>query len=134
VTLQSDVEDADRRAEIQCDPKLFEHALVNLLLNGCEACARGGEVIIQIRSDGQHVTFAVDDDGIGIRSEDAARAVEPFFTTKPAGQGTGLGLAITNEIVKAHRGVLAIAPRDPRGTRVTIEVPIARAEANERAA
>ena len=67
-------------------------------------------------------------------SEDAARAVEPFFTTKPIGQGTGLGLAITNEIVKAHRGTLNLSPKEPRGTRVAIEVPIARHDAKERAA
>ncbi len=111
--------------EVQCDPRLFEHALVNLLLNACEACAKGGRVTIEARAHGDHVSFIVSDDGIGIAEADAARVVEPFFTTKPVGQGTGLGLAITNEIVKSHRGAIAIAPNEPRGTRVTIDVPMA---------
>ncbi len=82
-------------------------------------------MIIDASHEGDHINFVVVDDGIGIADADAARAVEPFFTTKPVGQGTGLGLAITNEIVKAHRGSLSIAPNAPRGTRATIEVPIA---------
>jgi two-component system NtrC family sensor kinase len=109
---------------IQCDRALIEHALVNLLLNACEACEPGSKVDITARSDGQEVAFVVTDNGEGIRPEDAARATEPFFTTKPEGKGTGLGLAIASEIVKSHRGVLTIEPRSPRGTKACIEIPI----------
>jgi signal transduction histidine kinase len=109
---------------IQCDRALLEHALVNLLLNACEACKPGSKVDITARSDGQEVAFVVSDDGAGIKAEDAARATEPFFTTKPEGKGTGLGLAIASEIVKSHRGILTIEPRSPRGTRACIEIPI----------
>jgi len=110
---------------VQGDRSLLEHALVNLLLNACEACQAGGTVEVQARADGQTVAFVVIDDGVGIRPEDAARAAEPFFTTKPEGKGTGLGLAIASEIVKSHRGALMIEPRLPRGTRARLELPIA---------
>jgi signal transduction histidine kinase len=109
---------------IQCDRALLEHALVNLLLNACEACEPGSNVDVTARSDGRDVAFVVADDGAGIRAEDAARATEPFFTTKPEGLGTGLGLAIASEIVKSHRGILTIEPRSPRGTRACIEIPV----------
>ncbi len=109
---------------IQCDRALLEHALVNLLLNACEACTPNGTVELTARSDGRNVAFVVADDGEGITPEDAARAAEPFFTTKPEGQGTGLGLAIASEIVKSHRGALIIEPRSPRGTRARIEIPV----------
>jgi signal transduction histidine kinase len=110
---------------VQCDPSLLEHALVNLLLNACEACAPGGRVEVNARADAAQVAFVVTDDGAGIKPEDAARATEPFFTTKPEGQGTGLGLAIASEIVKSHRGTLTIEPRSSRGTRALIEIPLA---------
>lgn len=111
---------------IQCDRDLLEHAIVNLLLNACEACGPGGHVEVAARSDAEQVAFVVTDDGAGIRPEDAARATEPFFTTKERGRGTGLGLAIAVEIVKSHRGELTIAPGASRGTRARIEIPIAR--------
>jgi signal transduction histidine kinase len=110
---------------IQCDRALVQHAIVNLLLNACEACEKGGHVDVLAREDKAHVSFIVTDDGIGISPEHAARATEPFFTTKPSGQGTGLGLAIATEIAKSHCGDLAVAPHAPRGTRASIQIPIA---------
>jgi signal transduction histidine kinase len=108
---------------IHCDVAMLEQALVNLLLNACDACKRHGHVAAKASSDGDRVAFTVVDDGGGITLENAARATEPFFTTKPAEQGTGLGLAITNEIVKMHRGRLSIEPASPRGTRASVIVP-----------
>jgi signal transduction histidine kinase len=89
----------------------------------CTVPPAGGTVHIEVRADDADVAFVVTDDGEGIAEADAARALEPFFTTKPAGQGTGLGLAIANEIASTHRGVLAIAPKSPRGTRASIAIP-----------
>jgi two-component system NtrC family sensor kinase len=110
---------------VRCDRALLEHALVNLLLNACDACGAGGRVELAVRCEADHVAFVVTDDGVGITQEHAARAAEPFFTTKPEGSGTGLGLAIASEIAKGHRGELTIAPHGPRGTRACIEIPTA---------
>ncbi len=128
ITLTSDV--APDLPRVSCEPRLFEQVLVNLLLNACDACERGGSVVLSVRLDGERVAFAVTDDGAGISEEAAARAMEPFFTTKPEGKGTGLGLAIASEIVKHHGGVLTIASRSAagqapaaRGTRACAEIP-----------
>jgi two-component system, NtrC family, sensor kinase len=109
---------------VRCEPLLFEHALVNLLLNACDASPAGATVKLAVEPSAHEVAFVVTDDGQGITPADAARAIQPFFTTKPAGKGTGLGLAIANEIASTHRGSLAIGPREPRGTRASITLPI----------
>jgi signal transduction histidine kinase len=81
-------------------------------------------VTVDVRLEDGSVAFVVRDDGAGITAEAAARATEPFFTTKPEGKGTGLGLAITREIVHHHRGTLSVAaPRDGRGTEARITLP-----------
>jgi signal transduction histidine kinase len=108
---------------IDGDQLLLEHALVNLLKNACEACPRGGKVALELRVEGPWLVFRVLDDGAGISDEAAARATEPFFTTKAQQGGTGLGLAIVNEILAHHGGKLSIRPRAPRGTEVRIEIP-----------
>src|SRR5262249_15228054 len=92
--------------EVRCEPLLFKHALVNLLLNPCDASPPKTTVRVDVFADVAEMAFVVTDEGEGITEHDAARAVEPFFTTKPVGQGTGLGLAIANEIAKTHRGSL----------------------------
>jgi signal transduction histidine kinase len=103
---------------------LLEHALVNLLLNACDACEAGGTVELTAGARNGHVVFAVADDGVGISRQDIDHAMEPFFTTKSAGEGTGLGLTIAREIVMSHRGSLQLDPRSPRGTRAVLELPI----------
>jgi signal transduction histidine kinase len=122
----------DRLPAIACEPRLLEQALVNLLLNACDACERGvGRVDVHARAEGERVAFVVTDNGNGIPAESAARVLEPFFTTKADGEGTGLGLAIAQEIIKHHRGTLSIAARAPTasgratGTRACIEIPVA---------
>jgi signal transduction histidine kinase len=121
--------EVDTPSQIRGEAKLLVHAIVNLLLNACDASPTGAAVQLAVTADHGEVVFAVDDAGSGIAPADVARATEPFFTTKPAGQGTGLGLAIAHEIASSHRGTLRLAPRTPTGTHAEIRIPIATAAA-----
>ena len=105
------------------DPRLLEHAIVNLLLNACEACKRGGDVRVRATLKENEVEIAVEDTGEGISLADVGRALEPFFTTKAREGGTGLGLALVHEIVGSHRGQLTFSEGQPRGTRAAITLP-----------
>ncbi|MFO0662194.1 MAG: HAMP domain-containing sensor histidine kinase [Polyangiaceae bacterium] len=137
---------ASERLVVAVNPPVFEQALVNLLLNACDASSsRAGSVTLSVDRHDDVVRFTVEDDGDGMPPDVAARATEPFFTTKPQGRGTGMGLAIANEIAKHHGGALSIESRAAeatqvsgprfaesnerertRGTRVTLSVPMAR--------
>ena len=112
------------------DPRLLEHAVVNLLLNACDACKPAGEVVIRARPLDDGIEIVVDDTGTGISLADVGRALEPFFTTKAREGGTGLGLAIAHEIVASHRGTLVFSALKPQGTRAAIRLPPAEAQAN----
>jgi signal transduction histidine kinase len=123
VSLTTDI--PPRMPSVRCDRALLEHAMVNLLLNACDACQPGARVELQVRSDAQRAAFVVLDEGSGISAEHAAKVTEPFFTTKLETGGTGLGLAIASEIAKSHHGELTIEPNTPRGTRACISIPVA---------
>jgi len=112
------------------DSRLLEHAVVNLLLNACDACRAGGDVLIRGRRDEAEIEILVEDSGAGISLSDVGRALEPFFTTKAREGGTGLGLAIAREIVANHRGRLVFTPGEPRGTRAAIRLPPVEAAAH----
>jgi CheY-like chemotaxis protein len=64
------------------------------------------------------VELAVTDTGTGMSPEVAARATEPFFSTKPTGKGTGLGLAQVYGIVSQSGGAMRIESEPSRGTAV----------------
>ncbi|HVY44848.1 MAG TPA: HAMP domain-containing sensor histidine kinase, partial [Minicystis sp.] len=122
VSIEMEIE--PESPSIHCDAAMLEQALVNLLLNACDASPRGGAVTASLHADGERVAFVVRDAGSGIPPEIAARVTEPFFTTKPEGKGTGLGLAIASEIVKLHHGELTLRPAEPRGTSAALVLPV----------
>jgi signal transduction histidine kinase len=121
VTL--DVASSDEPPKVLGEPRLLEQAIVNLLLNACDASHPGQHVRVSVKARNGRVCFSVEDDGDGISDEVAARATEPFFTTKPPGSGTGLGLLIANEIAKHHQGRFVIAARPEGGTEARLEIP-----------
>ena len=52
-------------------------------------------------------------------------AFEPFFSTKKRGQGPALGLPVVEEIIRAHRGEVAMLSIPGHGTEVIVRLPIA---------
>jgi two-component system nitrogen regulation sensor histidine kinase NtrY len=83
-------------------------------------------------SDQEAVTLEVADDGCGMAPEIRTKIFEPYFSTKD--NGTGLGLTIVSQIIEDHRGYIRALPNDPRGTRFTIELPVAEAPGAEEVA
>ncbi|WP_428492359.1 sensor histidine kinase [Rhodopila sp.] len=79
---------------------------------------------------GDYVAISVADTGVGMDAATLARAVEPFFTTKPVGKGTGLGLASVQDLARLTRGALRLKSRPGQGTVVELWLP--RAAASDR--
>jgi two-component system, NtrC family, sensor histidine kinase HydH len=102
---------------------LFRQALLNLMLNAQQAMPEGGQLTIQAERGPEGVCLSLIDTGKGMTPESTARAFEPFFSTKPG--GTGLGLATTRKIIEAHGGTIAIQSEVGRGTKISIQLPVA---------
>ena len=108
-------------------------ALVNLLHNAIHYSDIKARVVITTRltpsPDGDRVTVAVSDNGIGIGEEDQLRIFERFYRVDFARSrqtgGTGLGLSIVSEIVEAHGGAISLWSRVGSGSTFTLELPAA---------
>jgi len=74
-----------------------------------------------IKND-QVINIIVEDNGTGIPENLRKKILQPFFTTKKGTEGTGLGLYITNDIIKAHGGLLRIQSEENKFTRFIIEL------------
>jgi C4-dicarboxylate-specific signal transduction histidine kinase len=96
----------------------LQQVILNLAMNAIESIA-GQEnepkwlTIRSSLSNPGEVLVSVEDTGVGIDAEHAARIFAPFFTTKP--EGIGMGLAICRSIIEAHGGRLWAAKNEPRG-------------------
>lgn len=123
------------RSEIEADlPEvaMAAHALTqmvfNLVVNAGEALGERGVIRISANADGRAIRLAVADDGVGMREDVRARALEPFFTTKTRGLSTGLGLSLAHSLAKAARGELSITSAPGRGTTVVATLPASEAK------
>ncbi|HYI49695.1 MAG TPA: response regulator [Allosphingosinicella sp.] len=141
ITIRTELDpDADRAL---CDENQLENAILNLAINARDAMPDGGILTIStgIISEpdgldldaGDYVCVAVADSGQGMTAEVAARATEPFFSTKPLGKGTGLGLAQVYGIVRQAGGTMRIESREGEGTVVRLLLPRAPADAEDEA-
>ncbi len=108
---------------LRAEPGPLSQVLVNLLLNGAQAMAGQGEVVVRLEADGVGGRLVVEDRGPGLPAEVKARLFEPFFTTKPAGKGTGLGLAVSRHLLSQFDGALDAGDRPGGGARFTITLP-----------
>ena len=110
------------RTGVNLDAEKVRQGLVNLLQNALQASPEGKEVRLLANCDRHAVKFVVEDQGVGIPTENLERIFHPFFTTKA--QGTGLGLAITQRIVREHGGHIEVKSVPGNGTRFTLVFPI----------
>ncbi len=111
-------------AKIRIGRELAEEIAYNLVENGIRYNKKGGEVLVQVSTEGQKVLFQVIDTGIGIPKEHQARIFERFYRvdksrSKELG-GTGLGLAIVKHICELTGGTLTLESEEGKGTTVSI--------------
>ena len=127
-----------RLPEVRLDPVHLEMAVLNIVINARDALGGEGAITVETRPvtldgeakdcdlpPGDYVSLAVVDTGPGMPESVRARAAEPFFTTKPAGQGTGLGLAMAQGFAQQSGGRLEIDSRPGEGARVRMLFPVA---------
>ena len=88
----------------ELDGDQIVQVLTNLLTNAQHAMPDGGTITVTLDGTEENVIVTVQDEGMGIPTENLDKLFSPFFTTKQVGKGTGLGLAVTHGIVKMHRG------------------------------
>ncbi len=128
---------------VNMDPGQFEHLLLSLVANACDAMPHGGRLTLTTAnvsldsaeagsyqlSAGEYILLTVQDTGIGLTEEVKVHLFEPFFTTKEVGQGTGLGLPMSFGIAKQHGGHLLATGQPGQGAAFQVYLPRVKAPA-----
>jgi len=139
-TIEVQTQVQDNLWKTLIDPNQLENAVLNLAVNARDAMLNGGKLMIEAQNaildaayaeehlevvPGRYVMLAVTDTGVGMSKDVVARALEPFFTTKPTGLGTGLGLSMVYGFVKQSKGHIKIYSEEGHGTTVRLYLPAA---------
>jgi signal transduction histidine kinase len=106
---------------VRVDRDLIKQALLNLVLNGCQAMPSGGELKVTPRAVQGGVELEIADTGVGIPPEAQKKIFSLFYTTKPG--GTGVGLALAYRVVQLHNGFIDFTSEVNRGTTFRVTLP-----------
>ena len=125
VVVRADIaRDAER---VFADPTALRQVIGNLVENAVRHTGEG-KVTVVSRREGQTLTLAVTDTGIGIAAEHLPRIFERFYRVDPARSreqgGTGLGLAIVRHLVESHRGNVTAESASGVGTTIATTWPL----------
>lgn len=122
--------DLNRPAYINADRQLFKQVVRILVDNSIKYTPSGESILIRVATDEEAVRIIVQDNGIGIASEDLPDIFERFYRSDESRArktgGSGLGLSIAKWIVDRHGGYFEVLSRVDIGTRTTIVLPAAK--------
>jgi PAS domain S-box-containing protein len=111
---------------VEGDRVQLQQVILNLIQNAIDSMTAVDDRVRQLqiktkRDDGNHVSLAVRDTGIGLAPDAVERMFESFYTTKS--NGMGIGLAISRSIIEGHKGRLWAETNDGPGVTFSFSIP-----------
>ena len=99
--------------------------ITNLVKNAIQSIPDEQEekkVLVSVNEVENDVIITVEDNGIGIESNNIEHVFEPKFTTKTSGMGLGLG--IIKNIIENYKGTITFETELGKGTTFFVSLPI----------
>jgi len=122
-----DVRSTAEGVQMHSDETRIRQVLFNLLSNASKF-TENGSITLGVSRQGDWMTFAVTDTGIGMTKEQAARLFEAFVQADASIAarygGTGLGLAISRRLCRLMGGEVSVESEPGKGSTFTVRLPI----------
>jgi signal transduction histidine kinase len=127
ITLQSKLLEHD--IQIEGDEEKLNIALGNLVKNSLIFTNQQGHVTVALEVLPGFIQISVEDDGIGIPSQELSKIFERFYQvqshlTRKHG-GMGLGLSVTKSMIEMHKGQIWVESVEGKGSKFFVLLPIA---------
>ena len=139
--IKSDIQQVNKESKIEIDfsklplqenelilkanKNLIKLAIANVVSNACKYSSNK-IVVISITSKSNMLSIGIKDEGIGIPQEDLQHIFEPFYRASNTSNfnGYGIGLPLSLNIVRLHKGSIAIKSQEQIGTEINILLPL----------
>jgi signal transduction histidine kinase len=111
----------------------LRQVLLNLLDNAVKFGPSDDTIDVALSVEAGAARIAVEDRGAGVPLADRRRIFEQFERGRSAGHagGAGIGLAVVQQIVRAHRGTVAVEEAAAGGARFVVSLPLVDDEPRE---
>ncbi len=112
-------------ANVCFEASLLRRIAINLLSNAIKYSSPNSQVTFELNATETEAIISVEDEGIGIPSEDQERLFDFFYRAKNVGRipGTGLGLSIVKKCVDLHGGQISFQSQEGVGSKFTVTLP-----------
>jgi len=121
--IQVNFEPNGTRPVVRVDRDLIKQAILNVVLNGCQATPDGGHLFLSERILNGIVELSVTDQGPGIPPDIQDKVFDLYFTTREKGSGIGLPLAF--RAFQLHNGTVEFQNRAEGGVEFRLCLPLA---------
>lgn len=115
--------------QVQVDALHFQNVLGNLLDNSIKYSDKSPAISLEVSTQKSAVVLSFEDNGKGIAARDVRHIFKKFYRVSSGDiqgvPGFGLGLFYVKQILKAHRGEIAVTSRPGEWTVFQIKIPIA---------
>lgn len=133
--LQTSIEDKNLQISLPeneilvfADMNMIDLVAQNLLSNAIKFSHQNDTICIQASQEGDMVSIAVQDKGVGIKEEYLPHLFsDSFFTTKGTmdEKGTGLGLMLCKEFIEKNGGTITVESSYGEGSTFRFTLPLA---------
>ena len=112
------------------ESKSLARLVGTLVDNASKYANEGGQVDVQLKTQGSTCCLRVRNTGTPISAEDLPHLFDRFYRSDKARTrgdtgGFGLGLAIAKSIAEDHKGTISVTSKDPEGTTFAVTLPLA---------
>jgi len=119
--------------KLLADKDKMAQVIKNIIDNAVKYSPDGGVIRITGKLTGDNYRVSIQDQGIGMTSEETEKIFDRFFrtaTSLTSGiRGLGLGMSITKHIVELHKGMISAESEPGKGTTVSFTIPVSSDEA-----
>lgn len=126
LNIQLTVSAAEKQIKVWFDVNMLDKVFFNLISNAIKFCGENGRIKISIhKEDDNYVYIDVEDNGVGMSSEDTSLVFNQFYQANNAPvTGSGIGLSLSKEIVLFHHGHIEVKSQKWKGTTFTVSLPL----------
>lgn len=114
---------------LELDRFHFTTALQNILENALKYSDETAQILLKTEVKNSTYIINITDNGTGIPKRDQTEIFNKFYRINSGNlhnvKGMGLGLYYASQIIKAHKGTIAVQSELKKGSCFTIEIPLA---------